>query len=60
MLVLADDVVGDQTSIVWEKFFQAFEFKLDELAADFDLRRTTRRKNQVAHMEPDLSMAVMS
>ena len=48
--LLADDVVGDQASIVGQQFLQAFELELDELAADFNLRRAARRKNQIADM----------
>ena len=48
MLVLADDVVGNEARVVRAQRFQALEFQLHEFAADFDLRGASGRKDQVA------------
>src|SRR6267142_3572855 len=50
MFIFAHDVVGDGLGVGGGKALEAFVFEFDELAADFDLRGATRRKDEVANM----------
>ena len=54
MVVLADQIVSDQLRIVRAETLKALEFQFDEFAADFDLWRAARRKNEVADMRARL------
>src|SRR6476646_5288467 len=50
MFVFAHQVARKIVRILRGEAFEPFELQLDELTAEFDLRRAARRKNKVAHM----------
>ncbi len=54
MFVFAHQIARKIVRILRREAFEPFELQLDELTAEFDLRRAARRKNKVAHMPTSL------